>query len=433
MKKILTIVYMLHKGGTERVAQNFAEAYQTLGHDSRVMVTEELGVRAAELKLLGIKVYEYCSEHLEQIKQWSPEIIHIHSLGMNVEKLDKFFYCIPAGFKVVESNVFSTPVPYEQYLDISLQLSKWCDWKYGKKKHYCKSLILPNPVNTTNFYRSEQEKIDLFRNLYGILPTDIVLGRIGQCFLGKWSSQLVELFCHLCKKYENLKLLLVNPSESVCGQIAQQPAVIRAKIVIIQQIIGDDCLRDCYSSIDVFVHVADQGESFGLVLAEAMLCKVPIVTYSTPWGDNSQGEIVGNGIGGFVVTNFRDLTRAVDALIHDVELRKRFGEAGRTRVVDRYDSILVANQLISSLSDNIVASSTSNATIARAYSDVYGRFSKLVFLLLLISPNGFMFDFFRYLILCVAKYGPFFPVNPKFIRSISAVLFNTFMRTDGKH
>ena len=45
--------------------------------------------------------------------------------------------------------------------------------------------------------------------------------------------------------------------------------------------------------MDGFLHVSRIGESFGMVLCEAMLCGVPVVTLSTPLKDNSQLEVVG--------------------------------------------------------------------------------------------------------------------------------------------
>lgn len=416
MKKILTIVYVLHKGGTERVAQNFAEAYLLLGHDSRVLVTEELGVRADELKTLGIKIYEFNNDDMEQIKLWSPDIVHVHSLGMKADKVNLFFDNMLPEIQVVESNVFSTPSPYEQYLDVSLQLSEWCNWIYNKQKHDCKSLILPNPVNTKSFYRSAPDRIESFRHKYGIHHNEIVLGRIGQSFVGKWSDMLVDLFCELCKTFDNLKLLVVNPSEPVYSQISVQSSDIRDKIIIINQIIGDDSLRDCYSSIDIFIHIADQGESFGLVLTEAMLCEVPVVTYSTPWGDNSQCEIVGNGKGGLVVTNYYDLRRATVTLIQDLGLRKSLGNAGRESVIAKYDSILVVRKLISLLSDNIDCQCTENETVSKIYKDVYGCYSKVINTLLKIAPTGITFHFFRHLLLFIAKYGLLFPFNLRFLK-----------------
>ena len=46
--KILTITYSLDKGGVARTAQIFAEGYQLLGIDSRVLVTTESGHRKLE-------------------------------------------------------------------------------------------------------------------------------------------------------------------------------------------------------------------------------------------------------------------------------------------------------------------------------------------------------------------------------------------------
>ena len=48
--KILTVVYNLEKGGTQRVAQIFAEAYHELGYDSRILSLYGLGCRYDEIR-----------------------------------------------------------------------------------------------------------------------------------------------------------------------------------------------------------------------------------------------------------------------------------------------------------------------------------------------------------------------------------------------
>lgn len=53
--KILTVVYSLGKGGTERAAQNFAFGYSDIGysdigHDSRFLYTRIDGVRREYLE-----------------------------------------------------------------------------------------------------------------------------------------------------------------------------------------------------------------------------------------------------------------------------------------------------------------------------------------------------------------------------------------------
>ena len=122
-----------------------------------------------------------------------------------------------------------------------------------------------------------------------MLDTDLVLGRIGQSYEGKWSSIIVEVFEEIRDNVPNLKLLLVNPPPLILKH--SHKSRYNADIVIIDRLDGDASLSDCYSSIDVFVLVAKQGESFGMVLSESLLCETPVITLSTPWADNSQVKL----------------------------------------------------------------------------------------------------------------------------------------------
>ena len=94
--------------------------------------------------------------------------------------------------------------------------------------------------------------------------------------------------------------------------------------------------------MDIFVLIAEQGESFGMVLAESLLCQTPVVTLATPWGDNSQGEVVGNRLGGFCAATKKELVPLIDRLISDKNLRNTFGLVGRNRIIEIYDSKKVA-------------------------------------------------------------------------------------------
>jgi hypothetical protein len=93
--------------------------------------------------------------------------------------------------------------------------------------------------------------------------------------------------------------------------------------------------------IDVFTHFAAQGESFGYVLCESLLCTTPVVTMSTPHADNSQGEVIGGG--GIVATSSREFTAAVRDLVKSPALRIDLGDVGREHVINSYESSLVAD------------------------------------------------------------------------------------------
>jgi glycosyltransferase involved in cell wall biosynthesis len=197
------------------------------------------------------------------------------------------------------------------------------------------SVVIPNPVDTNAFSYVGNERRGAFRGIYGLTSNDIVIGRIGQSYNGKWSVFLIDIFEELRLSYPQLKLLVVNPPDNITSRIENSND--KSDIILIDSIYGDENLSDCYSAIDIFVLIAEQGESFGMVLAEALLCETPVVTLSTPWGDNSQGEVVGNGIGGLVAANKKNVMPLVKKLIDEPFLRKKLGDAGRQRVISLYD------------------------------------------------------------------------------------------------
>lgn len=345
--RILTVVFNLDKGGTQRAAQNFAEAYRDLGHDSRVLATHRGGVREDELRQRGVPVWHGVeSGTLAVIGAWKPEVIHVHSHGLEKGHLDALLQACPDS-RVVETNVFSLPSPWVRSLHVSFQLSTWCDWLYHLRGHFSwPSAIVPYPVRVESFNRASPEAIASFRARHGVASDDILLGRVGQAYDRKWSTLLIDAFEKLWQREARLKLLVVNPPTTIVARCQESPC--RDAVIIIDQIIGDEAMSVAYSAMDVFVHVADQGESFGLVLTEAMLCQTPVVTFSTPWEDNSQVEVVGHEVGGLVATTGKGFHDAIDRLMRDAVLRERLGDQGRRRVLDRYESHRVAQGALES-------------------------------------------------------------------------------------
>lgn len=351
--KILTVIYSLDKGGVARTSATKAISYKKLGVDSRVLATTETGSREADLNANAVPYWHGMSEEiLQEIQDWNPDAVHIHSHSFGDTEmtfLDKIF----PGRTVIEKNVFSRPVPWTHRMDYSEQLSVWCAWRFCTFAPHLadKARIVPNGADTSAFVRASDEDIRAFRAEHRIPEDAPLIGRIGQCHLTKWSPVLIEAFDRLARKYRNLHLLLVNPSKPIRKQAASSP--FKTQIVIIDKIIGDEALSVAYSSMDVFALVADQGESFGNVLAESMLCETPVVTLSTPWQDNSQCEVVGHNKGGLVALTPKGFRRAIDTLLCDEPRRRELGRTGRERVVERYDSLKAAQTSLDAIRGKI--------------------------------------------------------------------------------
>ena len=298
---ILTVVFGLSKGGTEKAAQLFAQGYAKLGHSSKLLSLYHLGPRYEELKN-SIQIFDGLnSKNIKLIKNWRPDIIHIHSHGIKLRDITILLETLKSqNLKVIETNVFSYPTPWSSKLDLSFQLSSWCQWLYEKRGGMkIPKAIVPNMINPDFFYPRSNYEVEKFRDHYKIPRDAFVIGRIGQPFKGKWSHFLIDAFNELSDSNENLYLLIVNAPVNITDLAKKSKNYNR--IVIIDKLIGDQNLSIAYSSMNIFYLTAEQGESFGNVILESILSGTPVIALATPWGDNSQIEVLQNNIGGNVV------------------------------------------------------------------------------------------------------------------------------------
>lgn len=346
--KILNVVYSLNKGGTERAAQNFASGYAANGHDSRLLFTRNDGPRRDELIANGISVYDLGSPmDVNELQTWGPDVVHVHSHGLQKREMHQLIDLFGSA-KFLETNVFSKPSVWEESLHRSFQLSNWCNHLYSLRGgNVEKSAIVPYPVDVARFAPAAQTAVAAFRDKHELTTEDFVIGRVGQSFEGKWSDEIVSVFEILRASDDRIRLLVVNPPEKIREQISASKYAIDVRVI--DEIIGDEALSTCYSSIDVFLHIARQGESFGMVLAESLLCETPVVTLATPWGDNSQGEVIGHEIGGLVAARSDRLPTLVKRLKEDENLRRKLGTDGRQRIVQNFSSTAVAEMALAHL------------------------------------------------------------------------------------
>ncbi len=387
--KILTVVFDLGKGGTQRAAQNFCEGYACLGHDSRMMAVDADGFRRQELLKEGITVWVGKDECvLTEISSWKPDVIHLHSIGLTsqlVSTLKKM--CNNARF--VETNIFSELSTFTEFIDYSFQLSEWCVYNYlsrGGVRSKC--VIVPNPVKTQSFYKVDFADQTAFKKKYSIPENVFLFGRIGQDLLDKWSYYLIDVFKIFCETVsDNCLLLVVNPPRRIV-EYARSEGIV-GKLVIIDEIIGDLELRSCYSSIDIFLHVANQGESFGLVLAESLLCETPVVALNTPWSDNSQAEVVGNEKGGYCVNSPQEFLSCMRRLYNDPVLRSSMGKKGRAHILGRYEYRTVAAKSLKLLSGATIDQSYFKLPVFKNLESEGIKYNPMIRLLLQLKLKWF--------------------------------------------
>ena len=89
-------------------------------------------------------------------------------------------------------------------------------------------------------------------------------------------------------------------------------------------------MNQWYRSIHCLVAPSKVQEAFGLVLCEAMYCKVPVITSTS----GAQAEIIENGISGILIdmVNSKSISEAIQCLMKNDAVRASIIEQGYTRV-----------------------------------------------------------------------------------------------------
>ena len=352
--RVLTVVKDLNLGGTQRVAQNLTLGVRDRGVEVALFAHEGLGTRAAMLEAEGVTLFgplDGKADVFAQVIAWEPDIVHIHRSGYpNLRETTLIRTFREAGAKIVETNVFArfdhTLEP--GLIDVHAQLSEWCmlKWRLWSGSRGGASVVLPNAVDTSRFERATSEARQRIRDELGVAEGTVLFGRIGQPIAEKWDPAIFEVFAQGVAQGWDIALLLVGAPAIYPALAEGLPKAAARRIFFIESRNDDSRLMGLYSAMDAFLHLAKIGESFGMVLCEAMLCEVPVITLSTPLRDNSQLEVIQHGVGGFVATDQDGLLKAMDLLRGDLVAREAMGRRARQSVLDRFSLPIVAEKAI---------------------------------------------------------------------------------------
>lgn len=346
--RILTVVADLGPGGTQRAAQNYSIGYRRAGHEVAVLAYTGGGPRQAELEAAGIETFVASPDPrraLAAAAAWGADLVHVHRYGsadpVSAAVLRRLRRARPA-VRVLETNVFGRAdrSPDAALVDVHLHLSRWCLWRWQRWTRGMRErpigVVVPYAADPERFFPLPEAKRAEARARLGLPAEGVVFGRIGQPSVWKWHPAAVDAFGRLAARRPDVHLLLVGAPPPVRAQADALPPALRARVVRHDFLHGDAALREGYAALDVFLHAARIGESFGMVLAEAMLCERPVVTLSRPTRDNSQLEVVGHEEGGLVVADAAAMERAMARLAADAALRARLGRQGARRVHERF-------------------------------------------------------------------------------------------------
>ncbi len=178
--------------------------------------------------------------------------------------------------------------------------------------------IIPNGVSIKRFKRKNKKIKKYDDKKINIL----FVGRIEK---RKGLIYLLESYKKLLTKYENIRLIIVgrgpllNLYKKFVGKNKLQD-------VHFEGFVSIKDLPRYYSSADIFCSPAIFGESFGIVLLEAMATGIPVVAFDIP----GYNDVVSNNKDGLLAKSrdVADLYDKLDILISNRSLRKKIGANG---------------------------------------------------------------------------------------------------------
>jgi len=381
--RILTIIDHLGPGGRQRTAQNYTLGYVEAGCEVAVMTVFGGGGREANLREHGVQLFIGSIETderrraIEAAAAWNPEAIHFHSEGppraVVAETVEALLDRLSHRPPVLETSSFGK-VDYSQrftFSDIYLLKARWALWKWRSWSESLRprrlGVVIPNTTDTDAFYPTTAADRAAFRSEHGIPDDAFLMGRVGQACVWKWDPIILDAFERVALRHADAHLLLVGLPEEFRPRLDAFAPKVQARVTEIPFLRGDDALRSCYGALDVFLHAAQIGESFGMVLTEAMSCGCPVVTLSTPARDNSQLEVVGHERGGLIVHDLDGMCQAVERLMTDEPLRLRLGRDGGAHVRSTYTLEQVTPKLIRLI--ELARAATSRDDLARRLAD----------------------------------------------------------------
>ena len=206
-----------------------------------------------------------------------------------------------------------------QYRDGSLPLQPFKD----------KVRIVQNAMDEDNFILrdGDVEKINAVKAKYGNKPIVFFIGRHIQY---KGLPHLIE-----AEKYVKSDcVFVIAGSGPLTDELKAQCKSSRVHFV---GRLSDEDLKLHHYAASVFAFPSvTKNEAFGVALAEAMYCGTPAVTFTIP--DSGVNWVSLNGETGIEVPNGDDeaYAEAIDKLISDKELSKRYAENGMKRVHDNF-------------------------------------------------------------------------------------------------
>ena len=266
---------------------------------------------------------------VEVIQKFNPDIIHIHNLvSLEIIYLNLFLNrkdaMIPTVCTIHDLATLNRVVPLLKKdeailrLDCIVSPSRYID-------SFLRGISLEFRKNVKIIYNGVPEKLPLkrttFKKLHLLFAADLNEHKGAVILLNAWSK--------ICKKYPDVTLFIAG--EGAAKEFIEQYAKTSGigQQVVFTGWLSQNELYEYLSADCIFVMPSMLGEAFGLVAAEASMAGAAVIVSRI----GALPEIVEDRVSGLVVTSgdTNSLVQAIEELINDEALRRKFGIAAKKR------------------------------------------------------------------------------------------------------
>ncbi len=352
MIRVLQIIDTMGSGGVERRRLSMAKLLDKSKFELRIICTNAVGNLKDEFTELGVEVnvigdlksFYDIKQHrkvIAIINGYKPHIIHGAVFeGVTMASINGFVKRVP--IIILEETSDPQNRRFKGHLLMKL-LSLTSNKVIGVSPacvYYLQRKLLISPkkaVLITNGVSVPEISTDVFkqkvRENFKIKKDEIVIGSVGRMSSDshKRFSDLIKAFALLIQKGIKAKLILVGdgPEKNNYFKLVEECQITKHVIFAGYQ----DNVNDFYSVFDIFSLVSAY-EAFGLVLAEAMLHKLPIVATNV----GGIPFIIEDNKNGFLVNKFdvNAIASKLEMLSNDENLRKEFGLNGYKKALSDY-------------------------------------------------------------------------------------------------
>lgn len=351
--KILHIQETIGSGGVERRRLSLAKHLDKNLFDQKFVCTFAKGNIPEEIRAEGFEVipigrlkspldWKQHKKVQKIIEEYQPDIIHGAVFeGVTMAAINGWIKKVP--IIIIEET--SDPINRSWKGNMLMKVfSRMADKVIGVSEGVTKEYLIgkldisdKKAIAINNGVAIPREVLDVemekAKKEYGISENDFVIGSTGRMLQDshKRFSDLIKAFAEFSNNKANTKLLLVGdgPEKENYDKLVSELGI--SNKVIFTGYQSDVTLF--YQMMDVFALVSAR-EAFGLVLAEAMLNKLPVIATKV----GGMKYIVDDNKTGFLVSVYgvEDIAKKFEDLYADETLRKTMGAAGCKRAMKEF-------------------------------------------------------------------------------------------------